>query len=287
MPTDPCGICGGAGRPWRRKHGFAILRCARCGNAYVPTGAIPDNLEDLYSQGYFEGGHGTGYPSYRADRRIIERNFAARARWIRNQDPPGDRLLEIGPAYGFFLRAAEKAGFRASGVEIAADCVAEARSQGLDVVEGDFLSVNLEGSFDVIAMFDVVEHLRDPVACLRRAAQVLSPGGILVIETGDLSTPWARLLGDRWYFLDPPQHLFYFSESGLTQALRRSGFTGAIRRARPGRRVSTANISFKLANGVRDPRLRRGVAALARRGMPPGWLYLNFGDGMLVAAEKK
>ncbi|HVU00435.1 MAG TPA: class I SAM-dependent methyltransferase [Polyangiaceae bacterium] len=283
---DRCGLCGGTGRPFRTKYGYRILRCASCDNAFVPRSAVPADLESIYGKGYFEGAEETGYPGYLADSKIITRNFRDRLRAIEALHPPGKRLLDVGAAYGLFLKEAREAGWDASGVEIAPDCALEAaKISGAPVACGDFVTVPLEGPYDVIVMLDVIEHFRDPVAVVRRAHELLSPGGLLVIDTGDLDTPWAKLLGDRWYFLDPPQHLFYFSERGLRTVLRKGGFSGEIRRTRPGRRVSLTNISFKLAAGAPKGPLRTGLGRLAKANLP-GAVYLNFGDGMLMSARK-
>lgn len=285
-PGFRCNLCGAAGEPWLEKRGYPILRCPRCDNAFVPQDRVPADLEAVYSEGYFEGKEATGYPSYLADRRLLENNFADRARWIDQLGAPGPRLLEVGAAYGLFLAAARDRGFQVTGVELVPECVeAAARLEGVRIVQGDFLKTPLEGPFDVIAMFDVIEHFRDPMACLRRARDLLSPGGLLVIETDDLAAPWARLLGRHWYFLDPPQHLFYFSAKGMKGRLREAGFSGPIRIRRPGRRVSLRNIAFKLTAAVPPGPARRSLASVARRARSAS-VYLNFGDAMLVAARR-
>lgn len=286
IPDIQCVVCGAPGRPWRNKRGYEILRCPACNNAFVRRDLVPPDLEALYSAEYFQGGESTGYPSYLADAPLLTRNFADRMSWIIERQPPGNRLLEIGCAYGFFLRAATRAGFDATGVELAGDCVSRARQlSGARVLHGDVLTTDVGGPFDVVALFDVIEHLRDPVACLRRGADLLAPGGLLVVETGDVDAPWARVLGDRWYFLDPPQHLVYFSESGLRRAALEAGLTGPVSLRRIGRRVSLANISFKLAKAIGSDALRRRVITATREHLK-GSIYLNFGDGMLVAIRK-
>lgn len=280
-----CALCGSTGRPFFVKRGIDVLLCNGCRNAFVPPSAIPENLESIYSQAYFEGGEATGYPGYRADRELLFQNFRERLDFIEKAGPPGRRLLDVGAAYGFFLKVARDAGWDASGVEIAPDCALEAaRISGASVACGDFLDVPVPGPFDVIVMLDVIEHLRDPAAAVARAFELLSPGGLLVIETGDFRAPWARLLGPRWYFYDPPAHLFYFSRRGLLALLARTGFSRDVRLSRAGRRVSAANILFKLSAASPGP-LRHALSAASRRGVP-GSVYLNFGDGMLVAARK-
>jgi len=280
-------VCGGVGQPFRRKHGYTVLLCRKCGNGYVPSSLVPDDLEDIYSKGYFEGEQSTGYPGYLADSELLLQNFKHRLSVIEGLGTRGRRLLDVGAAYGLFLKVARDAGWDASGIEIAPDCAVEAaRISGAPVLCGDFTTVPVEGQFDVIVMLDVIEHFRDPVAAMRRAFELLAPSGYLVIDTGDIDTPWSRLLGNHWYFLDPPQHLFYFSRRGLVAALREAGFRGDVRVTRPGRSVSLNNAFFKLTAAMPAGPLRDGVGSVAKRGVP-GSLYLNFGDGMLVAARKE
>lgn len=281
-----CGLCGAPGRPFLVKRGVDVYICSGCGNGFVPSFAIPDDLESIYSQAYFEGGEVTGYPGYLADRELLLRNFAERLAFIEDARPNGRRLLDVGAAYGLFLKVARDAGWDASGVEIAPDCALEAaRISGASVACGDFVRVPLPGAYDVIVMLDVIEHLRDPAAAVARAFELLAPGGLLVIETGDLRAPWARLLGPRWYFLDPPAHLFYLTDRGLMELLARAGFAPDVRLKRAGRRVSAANICFKLAAAAPAGPLRRAFSTASRHATR-GSIYLNFGDVMLVAARK-
>jgi SAM-dependent methyltransferase len=285
--SDRCGICGGVGQPFRKKHGYTILHCRKCGNAYVPSSLVPENLEDIYSRGYFEGEQSTGYPGYLADSELLLQNFRHRLSVIEGLGTRGRRLLDVGAAYGLFLKVARDARWDASGIEIAPDCAIEAaKISGAPVLCGDFATVPVEGQFDVIVMLDVIEHFRDPVGAMRRAYELLAPSGYLVIDTGDIDTPWSRLLGNHWYFLDPPQHLFYFSRRGLVTALREAGFRGDVRVTRPGRSVSLNNALFKLTAAIPSGPLKNGVGRVAKQGVR-GSVYLNFGDGMLVAARRE
>jgi SAM-dependent methyltransferase len=284
LPEAGCPLCGGPGEDWRQKAGYRVLRCGTCRNAFLPEDQIPPDLETLYSREYFEGDQAAGYPHYLEDAPLLAKNFDRRLRWLARFCEPG-RLLDVGTAYGFFLERARVAGWEAMGVEIAPDCADEARRiAGVPVVAGDFVKAALPGKFDVVTLLDVLEHVRDPVASLEKARSLLEPDGWVVIETGDIDTAWARLLRGRWYFLDPPNHLHYFTATGLDALLRRCGFAGEIRRQRLGRWVSLSNVAFKLAYGL-PPGLLRETALSAARSHIPGSLYLNFGDGQLVAAR--
>ncbi len=277
-----CRLCAAPEvQPWHTKNAIPLYRCLGCGGAFVPETATPADLASLYAPEYFDGSASTGYPSYVADRSLIERNFGQRLRLIERLHPLG-RLLDVGAAYGFLLKVAREHGWEAMGVELAEECAARAATvAGVPVVAGDFLAVDLPGRFDVVTMFDVLEHLPDPAAALRRAHQLLAPGGLLIVETGDLAAPWARLLGRRWYFLDPPQHLAYFTATGLLALMTKAGFAAPHIVRRQGRWVSLRNAAFKIVRHVLPDLAPDRLARLPF----PGALYVNFGDTMIVVAS--
>jgi SAM-dependent methyltransferase len=176
--------------------------------------------EELYTLEYFKGRE---YRDYEADKDALQRNFNHRIAQLRKLKPSG-RLLELGSAYGFFL---ELAGcyWQVKGIDIALEAARYAReSLGLDVISGDFLSVPDEPeSFDLICMWDTIEHLTQPVRVIERAARWLRPGGILAMTTGDIDSLLARLQRKKWRLIHPPTHLFYFSPATLGQAVEGAG----------------------------------------------------------------
>ena len=93
------------------------------------------------------------------------------------------------------------------------------------------------------------------------------------------------MLGRSWYFLDPPQHLSYFTASGLARFVERHGFSGSVRLKRFGRWVSLANVAFKLSHHAPSSTLRRLAHGLVRRRLG-GAVYVNFGDAMLLVASR-
>jgi len=243
-----CRACGAAGRPEFVKRGFVIASCAACGCHFVPD-PVPDPAR--YDEDYFAGAGTCGYGGYLADRELILANFARRARWVASL-APGARVLDVGAAYGFFVKAARDAGLDASGLEPVAPCARFAREElGVRLHTGRIEDAPLAaGSFDVVTLFDVIEHLTDPTSALERIHRLLAPGGMVVVETGDLGGLLARVVGARWYYYDPPQHLTYFSLASLEHLLDRCGFVPPSDVAHLGRVVSVRNFFHQLGRAM-------------------------------------
>lgn len=206
-----------------------------------------------YDASYFASSGRDGYAAYLGDRDLIRRNFARRVEWLRRIVPSG-RLLDVGAAYGLFVAAAGDAGFDAMGLEPAADCAAVARREFSARVEtGHIETFDFPAqSFDVVTMLDVIEHFEDPRLAVDRAARLLRPGGLLVVETGDRNSIFARVCGSRWYFYDPPQHLTFFGRDSLSRMVADAGFSDPVAFGALGRRVSVRNFSFQLARALGD-----------------------------------
>lgn len=138
--------------------------------------------------------------------------------------PAGRRLLDVGAYVGVFVEIARQAGWQAEGIEPSRWAVAQARSRGLPVQEGTLAQAGFEeAGFDVVTMWDVVEHLADPKAELHQAYRVLRPGGWIVLHTMDIDSLLARVLGKRWPWL-MEMHLYYFSRRTLKRMLESAGF---------------------------------------------------------------
>jgi 2-polyprenyl-3-methyl-5-hydroxy-6-metoxy-1,4-benzoquinol methylase len=140
--------------------------------------------------------------------------------------PPGDgrRLLDVGCHVGVFVEIAARHGWDTWGVEPSQWAAKLAQQAGLKVVEGTMASAGFEdASFDVITMWDVIEHLEHPSSEVFQAFHLLKPGGMLVAHTMDLDSGFARLMGGRWPWL-MEMHLYYFSRRTLTKLMEKAGF---------------------------------------------------------------
>jgi SAM-dependent methyltransferase len=190
------------------------------------------------------------------------------------------RLLELGCAYGFFLSEAQRT-FEAQGIEISTDAVAYCRSQGLNVEQGELTKdfIHKHARFDAAVMLDVIEHLPDPEQTLRRLHQLLTPGGHIIITTGDWDSLLSRAMGASWRLMTPPQHLFFFSRKTLRMLLERIGFE-VLEIRRPWKIVPMSLIAYQLQRIV-------GLSPKRSTALPNIGIPVNLFDAVSVIARKR
>jgi SAM-dependent methyltransferase len=140
--------------------------------------------------------------------------------------PPPARLLDAGAGRGRFVAAARRAGFDAHGIEPSPRGVAAAReAYGVELHAATLADARLDGAFDVVTLWHVLEHLDDPGAALEKVKTLLPPGGTVLVGVPNLDSVQARIADDRWFHLDLDRHRVHFTARGLDALLRRHGFT--------------------------------------------------------------
>lgn len=145
------------------------------------------------------------------------------------------RLLDVGCSAGLFLQEARACGWDVTGVEPSRWLAEQARGRlGADVVVcAPFETATLEpSSYDVVTLWDVLEHVTDPEAFLTKAESLLKPGGLLVVNVPNLRSWIARAFGRRWPLL-LPEHLFYFSPRSLQLLFSQHGLAEPELRVHP------------------------------------------------------
>jgi 2-polyprenyl-3-methyl-5-hydroxy-6-metoxy-1,4-benzoquinol methylase len=202
-----------------------LLRCGECGQ--LISQATPERYHQSMQE--FDTAQGTA-PADTAEARRLD---LARRRIERLQQLTGTasgslRLLDVGCSSGAFLEAAQGMGIAARGVEPAPSAAASAREKGLDVVTGTLDRAGFEpGSFDAVTLFEVIEHLQDPLSLARDVLRVLRPGGIWLIGTANAASWTAALMGARWQYLNIASHgghVSFFSPRSIAVLAERSGF---------------------------------------------------------------
>ena len=288
----PCAVCDSQdARPIYRKFELTISRCARCGLVYATPRATRDEIWSRYSPSYF-------WDEYLPSHGVINGKFelvtfdalhAAMLQLISRHAPPG-RMLEVGTGAGFFLKAAERAGWSVAGIEVSREAVGFARDQlALDVRQGSAEELQYpDASFDVAVLFEVIEHLLDPLRALQSVWRAAKPGGRVFLSTPNFDALSRRILGRQWAVLSPAEHLYYFTEKSLGRLLTRAGFAEVrFERQYQGFDLQgTINASCSHAPESRRARVFRSV--VKRCGPRTGWLIreAGLGDTLLCHATR-
>ncbi|NHZ72592.1 MAG: methyltransferase domain-containing protein [Aquificales bacterium] len=259
-------------------HHPQIVVCQNCGYVY----ANPRWSEDELIQAYAAVEDET-YVIERVGRVLtFKKHLAHMEKWTGSGN--GRSLLDIGAYIGVFVEEAQKSGWDAVGVEPSDWAAVEAQKRGLNIIVGTQDAPELEGkTFDVVTMWDVIEHVDSPAAEMAKAYHLLKPGGWFVMHTMDIDSLTAKLMGGRWpWFMD--MHMHYFSQKSMAQMLERNGYEvvwsgiqgrylrlGYIASRVSGLNQSLGNLANKIVRGL-------GLAEVA--------LPINFGDLFTVYARK-
>lgn len=208
----PCPISGStlSGHKWGIKN---LYECSICSQVYVDPLPTPRELENIYTENYFIGGI-KDYDDYLSEKQALQANFVQRIKRLRHFRDCGN-LFEIGCAYGFFLDVAKEY-WQVKGADISTDAVWYAANRlGLDVRAGSIETLNLPtASLDVVALWDTIEHLYDPVLAMKKIAAALRREGIVALTTGDICGVLPHLQKASWR-LYQPNHLYNFQKDQL------------------------------------------------------------------------
>jgi SAM-dependent methyltransferase len=233
-----------------------LWACSECGT--VQQAALPegDALHALY-----RGMADDAYLSEEAGRRETARRLLD----LIGRHVPAGALLDVGCGHGLLLDEARRRGFEVTGLELSHGAAAYARDVlGLDVREEPlerFVESQPHGSFQLIVLVDVLEHLEDPLAALDACERLLAPGGALCLVTPDPSSPTARVAGRRWWAF-VPAHTFLIPRRTQRELLEARGL------------VISEDVPF-----VRSFALRYWLGGLAERGGPPARAVARFAGG--------
>ncbi len=260
------------------------MRCPFCGLLFrrdLPTQA---DLDEIYGLEYFKGG-AVGYLDYLADEEV-HRLSARRRLDVLERVVPRGQLLDVGAAAGFFVDEARTRGWDAAGIDVSEPMVDWGRRELKAPLERRMLTDQADGAFDAVTMWDYLEHALDPAADLRRAHELLRPGGVLALSTGDAATLVARASGSRWHLLTPRHHNFFFTATTLSLLLAQSGFEVASLDHR-GSRYPVRYLVHKLRTLVSAGALDTLTGRLARSRLGAIALPVNLWDIATVVARRK
>lgn len=226
--AQPCTVCGSKQSTFlfekqsdgRRGGAISVYRCLRCKAVYL--GCYDERFDaDLYEY----------YEKYRGrPRETLFSPLTAKSYYkvlqLFTLHTQGESILDVGCGMGSFVEAGLRAGWDIRGIELAQPAVEIAENLGLPVKQLDFFSNAISpASYDIVTFFEVLEHLPNPISFLRRAADVVKPGGLVYLTTPNFNCLDRRILGIDWPVIHR-EHLTYFTPKTLLSAInKKTDFT--------------------------------------------------------------
>lgn len=286
-----CGLCGSPEREVRFTDGpFQVVRCARCQLTYVTPRLAPGALiADVYDEGYWSSNAAKdrGYSDYRSDAPLYLATYKKRLSVVRRHFAKPGRVLDVGCAAGYFLSVMKDEGWQVTGIEPSDAIRGQAieRLGAANVHAGLLEDVPLERhSFDLVTFWDVIEHVPDPVAALAHVRSLLRPGGKLLIETQNVESRAAKILGKAWQHYKHAEHIYHFDPKTIRDLMDQAGFTILENSPRLGGKY--VSLGFVAERAARlHPALSFLLSPLKLVSRTS--VYVNLFDEMIVVAQPK
>lgn len=202
-----------------------LRRCSGCGQLVSRC----SRERYLRFMAEFDDPHGT-MPGPASEARYAKRSRRCLAAIARSLALPPQqiRLLDVGCSTGAFITVADRMGFVAEGVEPAPRAARSAQAAGLRVHQGLLEEVAFpDGSFDVVTLFEVIEHVRDALPLFRECRRILRTGGLLVVGTGNAESWAASFMSSRWEYFQIERHgghVSFFNPRSIGLLAERGGF---------------------------------------------------------------
>lgn len=236
METANCILCGesetrlaftGKDRLEVTADPFSIVRCQRCGLLFLNPRPTREEMGRYYPYSKYKDEF---TPAIEDDPSVVSRlnrlyhieRICRSVEWVKREG----QLLDVGCATGNFLERVRRRGnWRVYGVEVNEEAARYAQNRfGLDVFIGELGAAGYpDHSFDVVTLWNVLEHLHSPLDTLREIRRLLRDDGALILSVPNVESLDARLFGDCWIGLDPPRHLYAFSPKTLRSVLSKAG----------------------------------------------------------------
>jgi len=223
-----CHICSTPAVFMMKKDDFDEYLCPACGLSFVfpqPSAEWLKNNIYSYDSGYQGNKKSDLSKSSMATRNLEALDFLAK-------EKPCGEFMDIGCSNGALMYHARKRGFSPSGIEINKRTADMAAANGFPVHQGFLETCPFpKGSFDVIYLGDVIEHVNSPRDFVKDCESFLKEGGLMAISTPNVDCPWShmtlalfRAFGMPWSSATPPHHLFQFSYENLNRLMEEHDF---------------------------------------------------------------
>ncbi len=241
----PCPLCGATepGEPilvgkdmvWRKEGQFPLVHCGQCGLVYQSPRPTPQTMRYYYEDCY-SGQAQEDMRRFQLESglsRLMSLYRMATVEKVRKFSP-GDRVLDVGASYGGFIDYVRKERqIKAHAIDLDPGSIEKfVNKEDIDVICGDLLEVGYpDDHFDVVTIFETLEHVYEPVQTLEEIRRILKPGGLVSIEVPSWDSLLRPFFGRAWLPLLLPTHLQHFSRKHLAQCATKAGLEVAHHQA--------------------------------------------------------
>jgi 2-polyprenyl-3-methyl-5-hydroxy-6-metoxy-1,4-benzoquinol methylase len=213
-----CKLCqsSGVAHKFNLTPQLEIFSCTNCEVQFMSPQLNDEELTELYSETYYKSWGIQGDSENESAKQMKIATFLLRLKKIKEYVASG-KVLDVGCATGFFLEAARDLGYETYGVELSeySSQIAKKKFGNGNIVNGTLENATFQsGLFNVISMFDLIEHVRVPLDVIKKAGTFLDKEGIIIITTPDTGSLSHKLMRSKWTHYKK-EHFYYFNLQAL------------------------------------------------------------------------
>ena len=266
------------------KDGYRILHCIDCTHVFTDFVPTLTQVNQIYSDDYFFKG-GAGYDDYTLEKNMLIRRGEYYAGKITKYVHSG-KVLDVGAAAGFILKGFENKGWEGIGVEPNHSMAEYGKNEvEVNILKGTIETVELEDTFDLITLIQVVAHIYDLHNSMRRISGFLKPGGHVLIETWNKDSLTAQFFGKRWHEYSPPGTLNFFGKKSLDQLMANHGFS-IVKSGHPRKNIHSKHAKSLIKHKFPKPKRLKWLPGITS--LFPGNMILPYpAEDLIWALYKK
>lgn len=224
--------------------GYEILTCQYCKLVFLSQPPKPEELDIIYNEDYFS------HCKYQDQNTLSKENNRRKKLLTQFQHAVNTNILDVGCASGDFIDCI-KDEYNCWGIDLSESAIKMAKEK-YPKLNNRFKSETIfecrfnNHFFDGIVLWDVIEHLSNPLQYLQEVMKYLKPGGYLFFSTPDIGATTAKLFGKYWAFMTPPEHQVFFNRQSIKYLCESLSEVTILKSFTKGKWVNVGFILYKI-----------------------------------------